>query len=124
MHLRKSLLFDSNNIWIKKGGNHNFDVMMGSYDGAEICKLVDLYILHVSGEKKGEDKIGLYHDDHLACFGTINGSQAEQIGKEFISIFKTEFIFSITSKMYLKLANFLDVTLNLNTGTHEPYNKQ
>ena len=29
----------------------------------------------------------------------------------------------ITSEMKLKIVNFLDVTLNLNTGTYKPYNK-
>ena len=120
MHSRKSLLFDSNNIWIKKDSDLNFDVTMGSYDGAEICELVGLYILHVLGEKYRKDKVGLYHDDGLACFGNINGSQAERIRKKFISIFKTEFKLSITNETNLKILNFLDVTSNLNTGTHEP----
>ena len=57
MHSRKFLLFDSNNIWIKKDGNPDFDVSMGSYDGAEIWELVGLYILHVLGENYGKDKI-------------------------------------------------------------------
>ena len=76
---------------------------MGSYDGTEICELVCQYILHVFGEKYGNDKIGLYRDDGLACFGNINGSQAERIRKEFISIFKTEFKLSITSVTNLKI---------------------
>ena len=63
VHSRKSLLFDSNNIWIKKDSDPNFDLTMGSYDGAEICELVGLYILQVLGEKYGKDKIGLYRDD-------------------------------------------------------------
>ena len=108
MHSRKSLLFDSNNIWIKKDSDLNFDVTMGSYDGAEICELVGLYILHVLGEKYRKDKVGLYHDDGLACFGNINGSQAERIRKKFISIFKTEFKLSITNETNLKILNFLD----------------
>ena len=79
MHSRKSLLFDSNNIWIKKDGHPNFDVTMRSYDGAEICELVGLYILDVLGEKYGKYRIGFYRDDGLVCFGNINGSQAERI---------------------------------------------
>ena len=47
----------------------------------------------------------------------------ERIRKEFISIFKTGFKLSITSETNLKIVNFLDVTLNLNIETHEPYNK-
>ena len=62
---------------------------MGSYNGAEICELVGLYILFVLGEKYGKDKIGFHSDDGLACFGNIHTSQAERIGKEFISIFKS-----------------------------------
>ena len=110
MHSRKSLLFDSNNIWIKKDGDPNFDVTMGSYYEAEICELVGLYILHVLGEKYGKDKIGLYRDDGLACFGNIKGSQAERIRKELISIFKSEFKLNITSETNLTIVNFFNVT--------------
>ena len=35
MNSRKSLLFDENSIWCKKG-DKLFDVTMGSYDGAEV----------------------------------------------------------------------------------------
>ena len=119
------LFYNHRQHWIVSNqyGDPNFDVTMGSYDGAEICELVGLYILHVLGERYEKVKIGLYRDDGLACFGNINGSQAERIQKEFISIFKTKFKLSITSETNLKIVNFSDVTLNLNTGTHEPYNK-
>ena len=50
MHARKSLLFGNNSTWIKKGGNTTFDVTMGSFDGAEICELVGLFILYCIGE--------------------------------------------------------------------------
>ena len=36
---------------------------------------------------------------------------------------KTEFKLSITSETNLKIVNFFDVTLNLNTGTQKPYNE-
>ena len=42
-HARKSLLFDKDNVWVKKD-NPKFDVTMGSYDGAELCELVGLYL--------------------------------------------------------------------------------
>ena len=96
---------------------------MGSYNGAGICELAGLYIPHILEEKYGKDKIGLYRDDGLACFENVNDSQAERIRKEFISIFKTEFKLNITSETNLQIVNFLDVTWNLNTRTHEPYNK-
>ena len=45
MHSRKSLLFNNGNAWIKKD-NSSFDVTMGSYDRAEVCELVGLFILN------------------------------------------------------------------------------
>ena len=47
MHCRKSLLFNNSEIWIKKEGSKDFDVIMDSFDGAEICHLVDVYILYI-----------------------------------------------------------------------------
>ena len=46
LHSRKSLLFTDQQAWVKKSGDPEFDVTMGSYDGAEICELVGLFILH------------------------------------------------------------------------------
>ena len=43
--------------------NSLFDVTMGSYDEAEICELVDLFILNNLGQKIGKENIGLYRDD-------------------------------------------------------------
>ena len=74
-------------------------------------------------KKYGKDKIGLYRDDGLVCLENINGSQAEQIRKKFISVFKPELKLNNKTETNLKILNFLDVTLNLNTGTHKPYNK-
>ena len=36
MHARKSLLFCDGDLWVKKSGAE-FDVTMGSFDGAEVC---------------------------------------------------------------------------------------
>ena len=47
MHCGKSLLLNNTDIWIKKEGNKDSDVTMGSFDGAEICDLVGLNILHI-----------------------------------------------------------------------------
>ena len=59
MHSRKSLLFNNTDIRIKKNGDPDFNVTMGRFDGAELCELVGLYILHILGEKYGKHKIGL-----------------------------------------------------------------
>ena len=44
MESKKSLIFINGTPWVKKGGSE-FDVAQGSYDGAEACELVGLYIL-------------------------------------------------------------------------------
>ena len=41
---RESLLVNSNNPWMKNTGK-NFDVVMGSFDGAKICDFVGLFLL-------------------------------------------------------------------------------
>ena len=43
---------------------------MGSYDGAEICELVGLFILNHLGKSFGKENIGLYRDDGLAIIKT------------------------------------------------------
>ncbi len=43
---------------------------MGSFDGAEICELIGLFILNKLATKYGNDNIGLYRDDGLAIFKT------------------------------------------------------
>ena len=99
-------------------------MMMGSFDGAELCELVGLYILHILGEKYGKHRIGLYHSDGLACFGYTSGPQADRIRKDFIKILKEDFDLSITCETNLKAVNVLDITLNRTTGKDQPYNKQ
>ena len=43
--------------WIKNNNSNLFDVTMGSYDGAEICELVGLFILNHLGKKFGKKNI-------------------------------------------------------------------
>ena len=97
---------------------------MGSFDGAELCELVGLYILHILGKKYGKHRTGLYCDDGLECFGYTSGPQTDRIRKDFIKIFREDFDLSITCETNLKAVNFLDVTLNLTTGKYQPYNKR
>ena len=43
-----------------------FRLTMGSHDGAEICKLVGLFILSHQGKTFGKENLDLYRDDGLA----------------------------------------------------------
>ncbi|KAK3729018.1 hypothetical protein QZH41_011470 [Actinostola sp. cb2023] len=74
--------------WVKKGNGRMFDVTMGSYDGAEVCDLIGLYILNSITTKYGKENIGLYRDDGLAVFKNISGPQAERIMKDITKHFK------------------------------------
>ena len=47
-HFRKSLIFNQEQTWIKKGSNL-FDVSMGAYDGAEKCELIGIFLLNLLG---------------------------------------------------------------------------
>ena len=107
----------------KEKWRSRFDLIMGSFNGAELCELVGLYILHILGEKYRKHRLGLYCDDGLACFGYTSRPQADRIRKDFIKIFEEDFDLSITYETSLKTVIFLDVTLNLTTGKDQPSNK-
>ena len=69
---------------------------MGSYDGAEICKLVGLYILHKLTSEKNpiieKDNCGIYRDDGLAII-KIKGScriAEKGIKPKLTKVFKSE----------------------------------
>ena len=46
MQARKTLLFHDDISWVKPSGNEEFDVPMGSYDGAEDCELEGCFLLN------------------------------------------------------------------------------
>ena len=87
-HSRKSLLFNKDKPWIKREGNSLFDVTMGSYDRAEVCELVGIYVLNILANKYDKKNIGLYRDDGLAAFKNTSGSKADKIKKDITKIFK------------------------------------
>ena len=120
LHAKKSLLYNMGEPWGKKASSDLFDVTMGSFDGAESCELVGAYLLHHIKEKYGYN-FGLYRDDGL---GVTQASprQAEQIKKDLCNIFGMHGL-KITIEANKKIVNFLDVTLNLSSGKHMPYNK-
>eukprot|EP00794_Sanderia_malayensis_P001438 gene1438-biopygen1186 len=95
---------------------------MGSFDGAEICELVGLFILNKLATKYGKDNIGLYRDDGLAIFKNISGPQADRIRKDITKYFKQHGL-NITIQTNLKIVNYLDVTFNLTNESYYPYRK-
>ena len=70
----------------------------------------------------GKSQLGLYRDDGLAIARNLSGQQTDGTRKKIIKIFK-EIGFDIEIETNLKEVNFLDITFNLNNGTHKPYKK-
>ena len=121
-HARKSLLFSNGKPWTRNNNSNLFDVTMGSYDGAEICELVGLFILKQLGKTFGNENIGLYRDDGLAIIKNKSARLADKTRKELHKIFE-QFGLKITAEANLHVANFLGVTFDLTSGKHRPYRK-
>ena len=121
-HARKSLLFYREKTWIKKNHDSLFDVTMGSYDGAEICELVGLFLLNNLAERFGKESVGLYRDDGLLIRKGTGGRQADQVRKDLHRMFN-EFDLKVTAQINNHQVNFLDVTFNLNEENYHPYRK-
>lgn len=100
-------------MWVKKSGDSDFDVTMGSFDGAELCELVGLFILYTISKEYGLSTNGLYRDDGLCCFNGISGPQSEIIKKNLIILFKEKFKLNITINSNLKIVNFRSTCLTI-----------
>ena len=121
LHSRKALLFNKNDMWVKKD-NPDFDVTIDSYDRAEACELVGLYTLDILTKEIGHDKIGLYRDNGLGCFQNLSGPESEEAKKKLCKIFKQSGL-SITVECNLQITDFLDVTFDLRTDKYYPCRK-
>lgn len=119
---RKSLLFSNDEVWVKKGDNELFDVTMGSFDGAEVCELVGLYLLDKLALLLGKENVGLYRDDGLAVVNFASGRKVDQLRKQIIAIFKNEGL-QITINVNLSTVDFLDVTFDLASNRYYPFRK-
>ena len=113
-HTSKSVLYHKGQAWQKKG-----DVGMGSFDGAEKCDLIGLYLLYLLRNIKAN--VGLYRDDGLAACA-MSGRQTEKVKKDICKVFKNEGL-DIKIDANLKVVDFLDVELNLDTEKHRPFTK-
>ena len=121
LHARKSILFNKDDTWTKKGNSSLFDVTMGSYDSSEIAELVGLLLLYELEERFGKGKIGLYRDDGLGLLPPV-GPATERARKDLFKIFNRR-DFKITASTNLLVTDFLDVTFNLTQSKYYPYRK-
>ena len=119
---RVVLFDDDDNTWIKKSTGENFDISMGSFQGAEVCELVGLYLLDRVTQVLGKSNVGLYRDDGLAVLYNASGVITERLIKRLHTIFKKEGL-KITVEAGLQKTDFLDVTFDLEGNKFYPYRK-
>ena len=101
----------------------NFDVTMGAFDGAEVCEICGLYVLHRLVEEGlfPIELVGLYRDDGLAVV-YATPSEIDDLTKRVAALLKSMGL-SLTFKVNITTTDFLDVRLNLETNEYKPYMK-
>ena len=119
-HVRRAFLFHNNEIWEKKQ-NPDFDITMGSYDGAECCEIVGLFILSKLNLIFEHKNVGLYRDDGLGVL-PHSGPEAERIKKKVQALF-TSLDLKITIETHVSEVEFLDLWLDLKANIYKPYRK-
>lgn len=123
LNARKSFLFYKGEPWIKKDHTDHFDVTEGSFDGAEVCELVGLYMLDcLQGLVGRNNSVGLYRDDGLMAIQGSTGRQKDKLRKNIEKTFKDNG-FGITCEVNLDTVSFLDVEFNLPLNKYFPYRK-
>ena len=108
---RKSILSDNRRTWMKSHVD-NFDVPMGTYGSAQVADLRGIYILDTLGRIVNFEKVGLSWDDWIIFIPDSNSPKTSKIQKNIIRAFKLLGL-RIEIASNLKIADFLDVTLNL-----------
>ena len=122
MQARRLLLFHDGIPWAKRSDNEDFDVPMGSYDGAEVCELVGTFLLNNLSHVIDKTSVGLYRDDGLGVFKSHPGPETERKQKEVIKAFNT-YNLSITIETNILVVNFLDTIIDLINNIYKPYRK-
>ena len=108
-------MFYENEAWKKKDTDTTFDVTLGSYNGAALCELIEIYIQsHVTNMLYG------FIQRQCAIYPSYDKQkEADRRRKEIISIFKcidfkTEIDTSLTEA---------EVAFNLENNIYRPYKK-
>ena len=107
---------------IKKKTNHEFDVTMGSFDGAETSELVGLYLLSKVSKIIDNTHLDLYHDDGLPLITNCNGRKLDKIRKKLHQTSKDKGL-KITVELCDDNIEFLDISLNVSDKSHRSYKK-
>ena len=120
---KSSLLFDGKDFWKKSGGS-DFDIQMSSWDSAESTDVVGMFLLNKVNQIKVNNygvSGKLYKDDELMA--TRMTPRLNTILKDKLIELFDYYGLKLKINCNVKIVNFLDITLNLNTGTYHPYMK-
>ena len=86
--------------------------MSSSYNGAEICELVGLYLLEELANILPKESVGLYRDNGFAILPNTSGPKTERLKKNIRKFNKLQ----ITIEDRMRQTDFLDITFNTSTG--------
>ena len=98
---------------------------MGSFDGAEVCELVGLFVLNdIISAKIGlsRSNVGIYRDDGLAVTDARDRAGQKMVEKLHQIFHRHEL--KLSKCMHgMKSVDFLYLTFHLETKTYEPFRK-
>ena len=120
MHSKRSILYFKGTPWVKQD-DPDFDIGMGAFDGAECCDLVGLFLL--SQMQHLNINIGLYRDDCLAI-SSLTRRQNQLVLNELHRIFNSNGLKIPGAEANRKTVDFLNVTMDLNSGNFRTYGKE
>ena len=115
-------MYHNDDPWVKKDTSVEFDVTMGSYDGAEVCEIVVLFMLDMLSKLFEKKYISLYRHDGLSISRNYNGHQSDKVREELTKLFK-KYQLNLDIKCNIKTADYLDISFDLNTGIYKPFTK-
>ena len=119
---RRTVIEYNNEYWSRKDRPEEMDITIGAKDSAEITDLVGVYLLWKLGDELPDLGGGLYRDDVLLIVSKYSRVGIERLTKKIRKCFGREGL-KITVEANHKTVNFLDVTLELETGNYRPFHK-
>ena len=115
VHTKQSLLWGGKEVWVKKGASQGLsDVTL-----SESCDIVDMFLL--SELSHLPIKVGLYRDDLLSV-SSLSAREVEKTSQRMREIFRSHGL-GLKIEANLKVTDFLDVLLDLKSGTHRAWVK-
>ena len=120
-HCRKTYLFHKGEVWAKKK-NEDFEVSQGGLDSCEIANICGLRIMDRVSSLIPKKQAIIYRDDLIAVVRTT-GRGCDNMIKVLHRKFEEWFKLKITCEGNIQIADFLDVSMNLEDGSYRPFRK-